>query len=194
MVAAAYTLFSDRGYEGTSMVEIAAEAGVAVQTLYFTFETKSRLLQEAFFQAVLGDSPTPPHEQPWFDRMLRARYIGAAISHMVDGSTDIFAKVAPLVASVRAVAADPEVAQIWAQQEEMRRRGYSDVVRTLSSKRPLHQGLTEQKATDILLVVLSPDVYRAYVVDCGWSKSEYRAWATDTLYYQLFRDVLGVVE
>ena len=44
MRAAALVLFTDRGYASTSMQAIAAEAGMAVQTLYFTFGTKSALL------------------------------------------------------------------------------------------------------------------------------------------------------
>src|SRR5213595_300848 len=66
IVKAAYTLFCARGYAGTTMAEIAEAAGVAVQTVYFTFHTKSALLSRAYDFAVMGeDEPLPPEQQPW---------------------------------------------------------------------------------------------------------------------------------
>ena len=50
MRAAALALFTDRGYASTSIQAIADEAGMAVQTLYFTFGTKSALLKEILHQ------------------------------------------------------------------------------------------------------------------------------------------------
>jgi TetR/AcrR family transcriptional regulator, regulator of autoinduction and epiphytic fitness len=44
MVKAAYHLFSDQGYAATTMAQIAEAAGVAIQTLYFTFHSKAALL------------------------------------------------------------------------------------------------------------------------------------------------------
>ena len=58
---AAYNLFCDQGYTGTTMSDIADAAGVAVQTVYFTFHTKSELLSRAYDLAVLGEGdPVPP--------------------------------------------------------------------------------------------------------------------------------------
>jgi hypothetical protein len=46
------------------MVDVAAEAGVAVQPVYFTFHTKPELLVARYDLAVLGGSnaPPPPHQ------------------------------------------------------------------------------------------------------------------------------------
>ena len=47
IVKAAYTLFCEQGYAGTTMAQIAQAAGVAVQTVYFVSHqggpTRSRL-------------------------------------------------------------------------------------------------------------------------------------------------------
>jgi AcrR family transcriptional regulator len=62
---AAYALFCERGYTGTTMADIAHTADVAVQTVYFTFHTKRALLSEAYAYAVHApDDPLPPTEQP----------------------------------------------------------------------------------------------------------------------------------
>src|SRR5437763_1750044 len=45
MLEAASRLFSRRGYANTTLKSVAAEAGVAVQTVYFTFHSKAELLQ-----------------------------------------------------------------------------------------------------------------------------------------------------
>src|ERR1700730_14296631 len=70
MVEAAYKLFAERGWS-VPLTAVAREAGVAVQTLYFTFHTKVGLLQEVLQLAVLGDElPLGPLERPWFDDMV----------------------------------------------------------------------------------------------------------------------------
>ena len=44
IIDAAYRLFTQHGYEATTMQAVADEARVAVQTVYFTFHTKGGLL------------------------------------------------------------------------------------------------------------------------------------------------------
>src|SRR5215212_2657176 len=68
---AAYTLFCERGYAGTTMGDIAHAAGVAVQTVYFAFHTKSELLSRAYDFAVLGEAdPVPPERAMWYRNMV----------------------------------------------------------------------------------------------------------------------------
>ena len=66
MLDAAHACFVERGYPGTTMAAIAERAGVAEQTLYFTFHTKAGLLGEVFERAVFGADELPPHLQPWW--------------------------------------------------------------------------------------------------------------------------------
>ena len=67
IVKAAYELFCERGYAGTMLSDIAAAAGVAVQTVRFNFHTKGELLSRAYDFAVLGEGePVPPQKQPWW--------------------------------------------------------------------------------------------------------------------------------
>ena len=66
MLDAAYDLFCSDGYRPTTMEAIAERAGVAVQTLYFTFHTKDDLFQEVHERTVLGDENLPPPMQTWY--------------------------------------------------------------------------------------------------------------------------------
>ena len=65
IIASAYGLFCENGYRATTMDLIAQQAGVAVQTVYFTFHTKDDLLKAVFEWTVLGDDGVPPHRQAW---------------------------------------------------------------------------------------------------------------------------------
>src|SRR5262245_43340991 len=62
---AAERLFVRHGYLSTTIEAIAAEAAVAVQTVYFVFGTKHALLAEVLDVATAGDeAPAPIRERP----------------------------------------------------------------------------------------------------------------------------------
>jgi AcrR family transcriptional regulator len=65
--AAANKLFRERGYAGTSMPVIAAEAGVVVETIYRAFGSKAGLFK-AVVEAALAGGPKradiPPTDRP----------------------------------------------------------------------------------------------------------------------------------
>ena len=66
-------MFTEAGYAGTRMTDIADRAGVAVQTLYYMFRTKAELLQACVEYAVLGPEELPPPQQPFWASMTAAR-------------------------------------------------------------------------------------------------------------------------
>jgi AcrR family transcriptional regulator len=186
MLDAAYDLFSEHGFRATTMDAIASRAGVAVQTLYFTFHTKDDLLQAVQDRAVLGDDvPVPPHEQPWFRAMLEAPRIAASVRHFAIGSDLISQRVAPLIPTQHEVAGDP-AGVVWRHSEVLRRDGYRDVVAAWSAKAPLRAGLDHSRAVDLLLVLAGPEVYRKLVVEYGWSRDDYVDWLVATVLEQLF--------
>src|SRR5258706_12973813 len=82
IVKAAYRLFCAQGYAGTTMTEIAEVAGVAVQSVYFTFHTKATLLSRAYDFAVMGEEgPQIPQRQAW-DQALNAQpHVNHAVLH-----------------------------------------------------------------------------------------------------------------
>src|SRR5262245_50628932 len=56
----ARALFASRGYAETTMEEIAAEAGIALPTLYATFQSKRGLLSRLLERLVSGQPGAPP--------------------------------------------------------------------------------------------------------------------------------------
>ena len=63
MLAAATSLFADRGWSATGMRDIAQEGGVAVETVYANFGSKTELLLTAIDVGVVGDAEAVPLSQ-----------------------------------------------------------------------------------------------------------------------------------
>jgi hypothetical protein len=94
------------------MVDVAADAQVAVQTVYFTFHTKPELLAACYELAVLGDpGASPPPEQAWHVAMIAASTPAASVAHFVKGNMAICERVAVLDDMVRAAVHEPEAAR-----------------------------------------------------------------------------------
>jgi AcrR family transcriptional regulator len=185
---AAANLFAERGYTRTTMADIAAAAGVAVQTVYFVFHTKTEVLDSAYRLAVMGeDDPAVPQDQPWYRQALAEPDVTIAVQLMVGGLSEILRRVAPLDFAVRtAAAADPEASAFLTRNEGMRVDGYREMVGLLSRKCPLREHLTEARATDAMLFLAGPGAYRALVLERGWSHAEWVAWTSRALAEQLF--------
>jgi AcrR family transcriptional regulator len=186
MIHAAQRVFIARGYAGARMIDIATEAGVAVQTVYFTFHTKAELLQACYELAVLGeDDPRPPAAQPWHTAMLGARDGRAAIRRFAEGNSAIAARVALLDDVVRSAAHEPDAIQVRDHNEQLRRDGYRRIVDHLAGRFGLPAHLDPEDAVDILLTLAGPATYRALVADYGWPHDHFVDWLTTTLSQQL---------
>ncbi len=185
MLDAAYDLFCEQGLRATTMGSIAERAGVAVQTLYFTFHTKDALLQEVHDRTVLGDDPVPPSRQAWHIAAMTEPDGRRALARIIEGLLAILARISPMIPVFHAVSADP-AGRVFRRGEELRRKGLEQLVDALAAKTPLRPGLTPAKACDLLFVVLGPELYRSLVLECGWSQAEWRTWATSVLTRDLF--------
>jgi AcrR family transcriptional regulator len=186
MVGAAYRLFCEKGYVATTMEAIAREAHVAVPTLYFTFRTKGAILGEVLGAAVMGfDEPVGPEDAPWYRAFEAEPDPRRALKILVENTAPILRRVAPLLAATHAAAGDPEVTAISGLSEERRRDGYRVIVRQLAAKGGLRQGLTVARATDILLVLLGPQLFDALESGRGWSPVETNRWVVEVLSQQL---------
>ena len=188
IIRAAYARFCEQGYAGTTMADVAGLAGVAVQTVYFTFHTKAELLGGAYDFAVLGENdPKPPPMQPWYSAAAAEPDAHRALRLLASGVGAIIGRAAPLETVVRATAAsDPEAAAVWGHHERLRVDGYRGMVELLAAKAPLVDGLTLDRATDLFLLYFGPLPYRGLVVDRGWSETAWLEWATEAADRELF--------
>jgi AcrR family transcriptional regulator len=170
------------------MAQIAEAAGVAVQTVYFTFHTKAAVLSRAYDFAVMGeDEPLPPEKQPWFEAMLAESDVTLALRHFVTGVGEITRRVTPLQQVARVAAdGDPDTARVIAFHDNWRAEGYAQIMELLRAKAELRGGVDLERATDLLLLIVGMDVYRVLVDGRGWSHEAWVDWAVSALAEQVF--------
>lgn len=168
---AATRLFSEHGWAGTGVRDIATEAGVSVETVYAAVGTKAQVLKQALDVAIVGDDePVDLTARPEFQTMstgdLRTRVAAAAeLSATVNERT-----VGLLRALREAAAREPALA---ARLEEAR-SGHRATVRagaTLIAGRAV-----EGTEADGLWAVLSPEMFELLTGSAGWSMQQYRRW------------------
>jgi AcrR family transcriptional regulator len=184
MVTSAYRLFCAKGYLGTTMAAVAAEADVAVQTLYYTFHTKAELLGEALGAAVVGfdnwfEPPVEPIPMkdltrmlPWWGEFESAASSTAALKAFIHNGVDVLERVGPLLTAMYGSAGDPEATAVLALGEERRVGAYRAAIRAIADKEGgLRPGIRTSEATDILVVVFSAEMYQALASGRGWSRA-----------------------
>jgi AcrR family transcriptional regulator len=186
---AAAELFVQRGYHGTSMQDIAAAAGVHVQTIYLAYGTKAELLRAAASWKVSeGEDPAiPPPERRWVRELIaeddpreKFRLYVRHIRHATE-------QWAPMRDVMRAAAGEPEVAEKLAAMEYGRYQGPENLWPAIEQKGQLREGLTAEEAAVLTYAIASPDTFRQ-LLERGWSWSRAEAAITDTLIRTLLRE------
>jgi AcrR family transcriptional regulator len=189
IVNAAQRLFLDNGYAATTLEEIAADAGVAVQTVYFHFGNKRTVLKEVMDVASVGDDePVPLLERDWFHEIRAEPDPYQALTAWVETSQAIYERVAPLLRVVRdAAGSDAEMAAQWATNQDQRLIAHRRLAEVLADKGGLRPELSVEKAADIIFTLLSPEVFVLLTNDRGWTPEEWRQWVNANLSDTLLR-------
>lgn len=184
---AALRRFSEQGYAATTMDAVARDAGVAVQTIYFTFHTKAELLIASL--EVAGGEPGSPEvvmERGWIGRVIEAPSGTRRLALIVEHSNEIYARVGPLLGAVSAAASvDPEVDQAWRGLVARRRAGMNQIIEVFAARGELRDGLDPSLALDLLFGINRAETYLAFTLECGWSMPRYKAWQFATLARQM---------
>jgi len=175
VLAAAVTLFNEQGWAATKLADIAARAGVAVETIYSGFGSKKGLLRAAMDVAVVGDAAAVPFsEREEFlqlgrgplDARLRA---GAAVTAEIhERSSGVWHAI------VVAAAGDTEV-ENWRVQLERGRRAQVGESLALIAGHPI-----DARLADACWALYSAEVYTQLTRDAGWNRAEYEQWLCET--------------
>jgi AcrR family transcriptional regulator len=197
MVRAAYDQFCANGYLGTTITAVAKDAGVAVPTIYYTFSTKARLLDEALGAAIVGfdrwhePPPDPSIEEllpwhRWWTDLNAAPTSAEAFRIFLTHGVAILERVAPLVAAMHGAAGDPAAADVARIAEQRRVESYHEVARVIAAKDGgLRDGLTVKAATDVLVVLFSAELYQSIRHGRGWPAARTALFLRDLLSAQL---------
>lgn len=176
VLAAATYLFSTRGWSGTAMRDVAAEADVSVETVYSGFGSKIDLLLAAVDVGVVGDDePVALAERPEFTALGQ----GSLTERAAAGgrlTAAVNQRTAGLHRALRqAAGADPSAAARLREIEE-RRRTTVEKGAALAAGRPV---TAEER--DGVWAVTGSEVYDLLVETSGWPVARYEAWVGDTV-------------
>jgi AcrR family transcriptional regulator len=192
VLAAARTRFLADGYTGTKMLDIAADAGVALASVYRAGRSKAELIEMILEQATTGGDPdglpgqlltfaalAPPNypliaAQP--DPQEQVRMIADRIAGALD-------RMGPLWTVLRdAASVDPGAAATMRAMLDRRTAALEAAVGLLPKKR---LRTSPRESVDMLWALTSPDTYLMLRTIRGWSPRRYRDWLRRTLLLQL---------
>ena len=186
ILAVAYQLFATRGYQATTMPDIAAAAGVAVQTVYFVFHTKSILLEQVYATAVLGAEQIRPIDSEWYRRAVTDANPNRSLATMLTGVLSVASRLAPLAATMETID-DVEVRAVRTEKETLRRHLHRSYVEHLKKSRALRRELSVDAATDLFLGLSSPMLFQEMTVRLGWPAQRWESSLYDLLHHALLR-------
>lgn len=168
-------LFVTHGYQAVTMAEIAADAGVAYQTVYAVFGNKQRLAQEIIWttfevealDAVLAEATGSPDPEAALRSAARiARVVSERLGELL---------------RVLRESGDPLLQADDEDVETRRRHQEEQLARMLARSGRLRPGLSEDEALDVLWTMTGTQFYQQLVDRQGWAAERYEEWLGDAL-------------
>jgi len=176
---AARRLFAERGYLGTTISAIAAEADIPSPTIYSAFGTKAKILAEITRMWIAETGTQQLHEaslaQP--DPVQRLRMAAHWHTRQMELGYDVISIYQ------EAARADPEMAVEWQSALDGRERAIGRLIDSLAGQ--LAPGLTRATAVDRFVACTLSEVYRTLVLERRWAPDDYQRWIADLFVAQL---------
>jgi AcrR family transcriptional regulator len=176
---AASKLFVDPGYAATPLTAVAAEAGVAVQTVYAVFGSKRQLLSDLVDVTLAGDDERVAMAERSFVADIRALTgLRAKLTRYARHLAEIHARqVHVMLALAGAATADADAAAIWRKNHEDRRRGMGMFAADLAATGEVL--VSQERAADVLWLAQDIRNYDWLVRQRGWPVERFERWFVD---------------
>lgn len=180
VIEAAVRLFSAKGYKGTTMADIAAEAGVAIQSVYTAGRSKAELLQAAVQRSVAGDDQEVlVHQRPAFATLAAETDPELQVRLAARLTCDIQERSELMQAAQREAAAlDPAVAAGLDAAHRWRLETFRAVLDMVPEERLRY---SPEASADTAWAVASAEVFLLLRRVRGWSWDQIREWLARTL-------------
>jgi len=177
IVQAARRLFARSGYSRTSMEHVAREAGVAVQTIYSSVGSKRELLRR---MNDLIDEEGGVAELE--ERMATAEDPREMLSLCVQLTRLIAERCGDIIAAVDSAArAEPEMAEISEEGRRRHREGTKGVAEALARAQALRNGMSVERAGQLLAVLTYNEAYLQLTRGYGMSFDDAQEWVLSAL-------------
>lgn len=183
IMAAAQRLFERDGYAATTMPAVAAQARVALKTIYLAFGTKANLLRALWDQRLAGDeASTPVLERRWYLEVTAEESPEGKLRLLAQQSRGVKTRSGLLLNVIRnAAAVDPEIRPMWEEIQTKQHQVARALVEQLHSSGALRPNLSTAAATDILWGLNHPEMWHLLVRERNWAPEDYEQWLADAL-------------
>jgi AcrR family transcriptional regulator len=179
IMEAAYRLFTQHGYEATTMQAVADEAGVAVQTVYFTFHTKGGLLTAIEIRAAGGGEESHDWRERQHLALLEERDARKVMAMWVAGTAVVLKRLTAFVELLGAsLQMDTESVE---RRSRERDRWFQLLIDRLAALNALKPELTPSRSLDIARGLVRLETYQEMTQHWGWSDQEWIEWMTGVL-------------
>jgi AcrR family transcriptional regulator len=182
--------FERDGYAATSVPAIAAEAEVAVKTVYLAFGSKPLLLRAVWEQRLAGEEATVPVlERAWFLDIKNADDPRVQLRLLAEQSRNVKSRSGQLLDVIRAAAtADSDIGALWQDIQTKLLTVARAVVGELAARESLRADLSPATAADAVWFLYHPTTWHLLVVQRGWSADAYARWLERSLIRELLND------
>jgi AcrR family transcriptional regulator len=177
IVAAGRRLFAQQGYAKTSVVQIAHEAGVSVQTIYDSVGSKAAIVR-MLIDLIDAESGVPELVSEFTPAARPRNVIATAVRisrNICERCDDV------LTALVTSAPTEPEMAAAMAEGQRRHREGIRQTVGLVVKPQVLARGVSVAHAVDLVSAMTEPAVVRTFVKDYGWSFDKWEKWTVATL-------------
>jgi len=182
---AAYRLFADGGYAGTTIAAVADAAGVSAETIYLTFGGKRGLLQDVIEMAIAPEADPSTQEDELRKELAQVSDARDRLEVMVEYSCAILARTGPVHAVIRGAAdKEPFAAALARRLLHDRLSNQTGRVREYLGDE-LRPGLSLEEAGQRYCALTSPELYYQLTVEFGWTADQHSTWLTELLAVEL---------
>ena len=187
ILEAAHRLFERQGYGATTMAAIAAEAGVALKTVYLAFETKSGVLRALWnLRLRAGRDAVRIARQEWYREVLEEPDPERQLRLNARNSRAAKLRIATVLEVIDAAAPlDSDIAALWDRIQSDYHANQRVIVESLNEKGALKPGLDVDRATDVLWTINHPNMWHLLVGERAWTPDQYERWTGDLACSQL---------
>jgi AcrR family transcriptional regulator len=173
---AAHELFVVKGYGATTIAEVAAEAGVAVETVYAAFRTKLTVLRRAWDVAVGGDEDDVRLlDRPELRAVFAEPDLAKRLTRFATVNTAIMRRTARLRLAIQGAAGgDPGAAEFLDEIDQARLAVMGEHARAAEATGQL--AVPADTCRDVLFATTDGSLWLTLVGRRGWSDEAYAAW------------------
>lgn len=188
IVDAAAACFESKGYPRTTIREIAERAGVAAETVYATFKSKTRVLTAVIDDRLaagtgVGNVMERPDALAVRDETDQRRQIEMLAADL----TGVLERVGPVFEMMRTAAStEPAMAAVYGEMQTYRLRNMATAIGWIEARGPLR--LPADLAAETLWIVAAPDTGRLLRDGRGWTREQHARWMADVLTRTLLQE------